>query len=57
MTELHLIIAIFEKRGHKVEVIAKPLGYEVYVENSSHQRIMYIFNPSAEYIEFKILES
>lgn len=49
MTELHLMVAMFERCGHKVDIIPDPCGFWVEVENACHQRVRFIFNQKAEY--------
>lgn len=49
MTEMHLMVAMFERCGHEVEIIPDPCGFWVEVENIFHQRVRFIFNQKAQY--------
>ena len=49
MTELHFMIAIFERQGCKVSVESDLNGYSVSVENNTHDIITFEFNQKGEF--------
>ena len=56
MTELHFMIALFERNGDKVDILPDPCGFWVEVENAFHQRVRFVFNSKGEYLNMVALE-
>lgn len=55
MTELHLMVALFERNGDKVEILPDPCGYWVEVENTFGEKVRFVFNTKAEYLFMTVL--
>lgn len=49
MTELHFMVAIFERQGCKVNIEFDLNGYTVFVENNTHDILAFEFNQKGEF--------
>lgn len=52
MTELHLLIQIFENAGHKVRVEGDSSGYYVYVGDLHDVLVQFVFDTTGKFSYF-----
>lgn len=49
MTEMHFMVAVFERQGCKVNIESDLNGFTLFVENNTHDILAFEFNQKGEF--------